>query len=216
VGVSEKTRQIIIAGVSHTGGGWGAKMTEDGVSATIAMNDGDTHNSPVELMETKYPLVVERYGLVPDSGGAGRWRGGLGCERVVRPLCELRLTSHIDRSQYAPWGLFGGGDALPNRLAVRRGGVVKDDFANAKVFTMPVRQGDAVLLRGGGGGGFGDPLDRPAEMVCEDVYQGYVSLEAARALYGVVIEPEDCTIDRTATEALRARLRRQAEAGSAA
>jgi N-methylhydantoinase B len=216
IGVSEKTRQIIIAGMSQSGGGWGAKMTEDGVSATIAMNDGDTHNSPVEMMETKYPLVVERYELVPDSGGAGRYRGGLGCERVVRPLTELRLTTHIDRSQCAPWGLFGGGDALANRLAIRRDGVVKDDYVNAKVFTLPLRIGDAVLLRGGGGGGFGDPLERPVEAVRQDVYQGYVSLAAARALYGVVIAPEGCVVDRAATAALRASLRRPADASPAA
>jgi N-methylhydantoinase B len=216
IGVSEKTRQIIIAGMSQSGGGWGAKMTEDGVSATIAMNDGDTHNSPVEMMETKYPLVVERYELVPDSGGAGRYRGGLGCERVVRPLIELGLTTHIDRSQCAPWGLFGGGEALANRLAIRRNGVVKDDFVNAKVFTLPLRRGDAVLLRGGGGGGYGDPLERPVEAVREDVYQGYVSLDAARRLYGVVIAADGCIVDAGATAALRASLRRADDASPAA
>ena len=85
--------------------------------------------------------------------------------------------------------------------------MVKDDFVNAKVFTLPLRSGDAVLLRGGGGGGFGDPLERPVEAVREDVYQGYVSLAAARALYGVVIDAEGCIVDRAATDALRASLR---------
>ena len=66
------------------GGGWGAKHSEDGVSGTVCINDGDTHNSPNEQVEAKFPMVVERYALVPDSGGAGRHRGGLGVERVVR------------------------------------------------------------------------------------------------------------------------------------
>jgi N-methylhydantoinase B len=216
VGVSEKTRRVIIAGISQTGGGWGAKRDEDGLSATIAMNDGDTHNSPVELLETKYPFIVERYELVPDSGGAGRYRGGLGCERVVRITTDLRLTTHIDRSQCAPWGLFGGLDALPNRIAIRRGGTLKDDFGNAKIYTLALKEGDAVVLRGGGGGGFGSPLDRPASRVGEDVRQGYVTPEAARALYGVVIDPATLALDAVATEALRASLRRGVAASSAA
>ena len=79
------------------GGGWGAKHDEDGMSATIAINDGDTHNGPSEQVEAKYPLLVERYALRPDSGGAGRYRGGLGTEQVVQALNEIRFTSQIDR-----------------------------------------------------------------------------------------------------------------------
>jgi N-methylhydantoinase B len=204
VGVSPKTKRLIIAGISQTGGGWGAKMHEDGVSATIAMNDGDTHNSPSEMIETKHPLVVESYGLVPDSGGAGLHRGGLGCERVVRLRDDLRLTTHIDRSRCAPWGLYGGGEAMANRIAIRRNGRLKDDFDNAKVFTLALAEGDAVVLRGGGGGGFGPPHERPPEFVREDVRQGYVSLAAARAQYGVVLDAATLAIDAAATKALRA------------
>jgi N-methylhydantoinase B len=207
VGVSPTTKRVIIAGISQTGGGWGAKMTEDGVSATIAMNDGDTHNSPVELLETKHPLVVESYALVPDSGGAGRYRGGLGCQRWVRLRADLRLTSHIDRARCAPWGLFGGLEALPNRIAIRQDGKVKDDFGNAKIYTLALKDGDAVMMRGGGGGGFGSPLERPAARVAEDVRQGYVSADAARAQYGVVLDGA-FAVDEAATETARATLRR--------
>jgi N-methylhydantoinase B len=216
IGFSEKTRRLIIAGISQTGGGWGAKRNEDGVSATIAMNDGDTHNTPSEMLEIKYPFVVERYELVPDSGGAGRMRGGLGCERVVRVTSELRLTSHIDRSLCAPWGLFGGLDALPNRIAIRRGQTLKEDFGNAKVYTLALAPGDAVVLRGGGGGGFGSPLERPVDKVREDVAQGYVSPAAARALYGVVIDPATGAVDEAATDALRSAMRKGTTASSAA
>jgi N-methylhydantoinase B len=205
IGFSEKTKRVIIAGISQTGGGWGAKRDEDGVSATIAMNDGDTHNSPVELMETKYPVVVESYALVPDSGGAGRRRGGLGCERVVRLATDLRLTTHIDRSRCAPWGLYGGQEAMANRIAVRREGRLKDDFGNAKVYTLALAPGDAVLLRGGGGGGFGDPLERPPALVAEDVRQGYVSETAARALYAASTRPAPRHSARACATAARGR-----------
>jgi N-methylhydantoinase B len=214
IGIDARRGRVILAGVSQTGGGWGAKQNEDGVSATIAMNDGDTHNSPVEMMETKHPIVVEHYRLVPDSGGAGRQRGGLGCERVVRLAADLRFTSHIDRSRCAPWGLFGGKDAMPNRIAIRRNGKFKDDFVNAKVYTMALQTGDAVMLRGGGGGGFGDPLERAPQRVAEDVRQGYVSEAAARELYGVVMAGEQA--DEAATAALRARMRNGGGAASAA
>jgi N-methylhydantoinase B len=195
--------QFIFAGLSHAGGGWGAKKTEDGVSATIAMNDGDTHNSPIELLEVKYPLFAERYELVPDSGGAGRFRGGLGVDREVQPLIELRLTSHIERSQCKPWGLFGGHDAMANALFIRKDGKDFGDLPNAKAFTMPLKLGDSVTIRGGGGGGYGDPIERDAAKVREDVYQGYVSQAAARDTYGVVIDPESFVVDINATEKLR-------------
>jgi N-methylhydantoinase B len=216
VGFAPKTRRLILAGISQTGGGWGAKQSEDGLSATIAMNDGDTHNSPVELLEAKHPLVVERYELVPDSGGAGRYRGGLGCEREVRITTDLSLTTHIDRSHCAPWGLFGGLEAMANRVAIRRGGKLKEDFGNAKVYTLALKAGDGVVMRGGGGGGFGSPLERPAARVRDDVYQGYVSPAAARELYGVVIDPATFALDEAATDALRASLRRADPASTAA
>jgi N-methylhydantoinase B len=203
--------QFIFAGVSHAGGGWGAKATEDGVSATIAMNDGDTHNSPIELLEVKYPLFAERYELVPDSGGAGRYRGGLGCDREVQPLIDLRLTSHIERSQCKPWGLFGGHEAMPNALFIRKDGKDMGDLPNAKAFTLPMTLGDSVTLRGGGGGGYGDPIERDVEKVREDVYQGYVTLNAAKTSYGVVIDPKSLAVDAKATEKLRGEMRAAAE-----
>ena len=86
------------------GGGWGAKHDSDGRNATIAMNDGDTHNGPSEQVEAKYPLLVERYALRPDSGGAGRFRGGLGCEQVVQARHDIRFSSQMDRVKCKPWG----------------------------------------------------------------------------------------------------------------
>ena len=111
----------------------GRQADEDGVSATVCINDGDTHNSPNEQVETKFPVVVERYALVPDSGGAGRHRGGLGVERVVRARTDMIFNSQIDRAHCKPWGSNGGREATGNEVALRIGGKWKTDFPNAKV-----------------------------------------------------------------------------------
>jgi N-methylhydantoinase B len=205
-GVSRKDGRFFIGSAGHTGGGWGAKMTEDGMCVTVAMNDGDTHTSPIEMVETKYPFLMEHYKLVTDSGGAGRYRGGLGAERIVRALQNINIDTTIDRARCAPWGLHGGLDGFANRVGLRLDGVVHDNLPNAKVLARPLKSGDAVIVRGGGGGGFGSPLERPAEKVRDDVVQGYVSAEAARALYGVVIDPHTLALDVPQTEALRSRM----------
>ncbi len=107
-GIDPKKREFFIGGFGPLGGGWGAKRSEDGVSATVCLNDGDTHNAPCEQVETKIPVVVESHALVPDTGGAGRNRGGLGVERVVRVLAPVIMNSRIDRVHCKPWGLEGG------------------------------------------------------------------------------------------------------------
>ena len=203
-GINPATEEFYIAFIGPTGGGWGAKRNEDGNSCTICLNDGDTHNSPAEQLEAKYPLLVERHMLRPDSGGAGRRRGGLGIENVIQARADLTLNAQIDRMHCAPWGLDGGLEAAGNEVSVRTDGVWKDDFPNAKVLTTRIRAGDAFAVRSGGGGGFGSPLERPADKVVDDVRQGYVSVVSAREHYGVVIDPETFEIDASATEQLRA------------
>jgi N-methylhydantoinase B len=94
------------------GGGWGAKSDEDGVNGTICMNDGDTHNSPTEQLEAKYPVLVESYKIRQDSAGAGEFRGGLGAEMVVQALSPFSVTTRIDRMHCKPWGLDGGGGGV--------------------------------------------------------------------------------------------------------
>ena len=211
-GISPRDRRLVIASISHVGGGWGAKMTEDGINCTIAMNDGDTHNGPVEMMETKYPFVIDRYSLVPDSGGAGRFRGGVGAERVVRPLVDLRVTTHMDRTRCAPWGLMGGGEGAANRVSLRLDGALNDDLPNAKVISRQLKPGDQLIARGGGGGGFGPAWERPVDKVREDVRQGYVTSGGARDRYGVAIDADTLAIDEEETARLRDRLGR-GEAG---
>ncbi len=108
------------------GGGWGAKHNEDGMSATIAINDGDTHNGPSEQLEAKFPLLVERYALRDGSGGAGKQRGGLGNEQRVRVLSDIMFNTQIERVDCRPWGLFGGLSALGNEVALQRNGAGRD------------------------------------------------------------------------------------------
>ena len=197
---------MIITSTGPIGGGWGAKLTEDGVSATVCINDGDTHNSPVELMETKYPIVYEKFGLVEDSGGAGRYRGGLGSESEVRLRKDLNLSTRIERMHCRPWGLEGGKDGYGNRVELNMVGVKNPEMANAKVFTAQLKAGDIFVVRGGGGGGFGPPWERPPEKVREDVRQGYVTLDSAKSNYGVVLDPDTLEIDHNSSETLRAQL----------
>jgi N-methylhydantoinase B len=203
-GINPKTSEFFIANFGPLGGGWGAKRSEDGISATVCINDGDTHNSPNEQAEAKFPLVVERYALVPDSGGAGRRRGGLGVERVVRARIPMTMNTQVERAHCRPWGLDLGLEGTGNQVALRQGGRWKTDFPNAKVLVATLKKDDAFLIRGGGGGGYGNPLKRAIDEVAEDVRQGYVSIKAAAEHYGVVIDPDTLAVDRVASERLRA------------
>ena len=201
-GISPADGRLFIVGIGPLGGGWGAKANEDGVSATVCINDGDTHNSPSEQLEAKYPVLVERYSLREDSAGAGRTRGGLGAEMVVQALSPFSLTTRIDRMHCKPWGLHGGGDAMGNGIGIRRKGVWEDTLPNAKIFGVRLGRGDAYMMQSGGGGGFGDPRLRDPERVAHDVREGYVSRERAEACYAVAVT-SDGTLDRERTASLR-------------
>ena len=203
-GFNPKSSELFIGTFGPLGGGWGAKKTEDGVSATVCMNDGDTHNGPNEQAEAKFPIMVERFELIPDSGGAGRHRGGLGIARTTRALTGVTVNTQSERSACPPWGLDGGGEATGNKVAFRVGNEWKSDFPNAKVLVAQLKPGDAFRISSGGGGGYGAPFERPVEDVREDVRQGYVSVKAAAELYGVVVDPETFALDQAATDKLRA------------
>src|SRR5262249_20087743 len=134
---------------------------------------------------------------------AGRHRGGLGIARTTRALTGITVNTQSDRAKCPPWGLDGGGDATGNKVEFRTGGEWQSDFPNAKVLVAVLKPGDAFKISSGGGGGYGDPTQRPAEDVAEDVRQGYVSVEAARDRYGVVVDPIPFSVDMAATEKLR-------------
>ncbi len=128
-GIDRRLRQFFIASTGPLGGGWGAKESEDGVSATVCINDGDTHNSPNEQTEAKFPLVVESCALIADSGGAGKTRGGLGVETVLRARSDIVFSTQVDRILCKPWGLAGGEEATGNEVALRIDGAWRDGLS---------------------------------------------------------------------------------------
>ena len=202
-GISRTDGRFFMAGAGPMGGGWGAKLTEDGMSATVCLNDGDTHNSPCEQMESKYPILFERHALRQDSCGAGRYRGGLGSEQVIRARSPVMVTVQIDRVHCRPWGLDGGLEGLGNEVALSIGSKTVDPLPSGKAFNQHLRDGDSFTMRAAGGGGFGSPLQREPDKVASDVAQGYVSHAAARDLYRVVLTDEGA-VDHEATKLLRA------------
>jgi len=202
-GVHPADGRFYIGSTGPLGGGWGGKQSEDGISATVCINDGDTHNGPSEQMESKYPVLVEKYALRPDSGGPGRYRGGLGAETIVRALAPLTVNTYIDRVNCQPWGLDGGEPGAGNEVGIRRRGEWQPDVENGKAISIRLAPGDAFMVRSGGGGGFGPATLRPAEQVADDVTEGYVSADVARNSYCVALDANG-QLDHAATTALRA------------
>ena len=212
-GLSPKDGRFYIASVGPLGGGWGAKSRQDGVSVTVCINDGDTHNSPCEQLEAKYPILVARYELRPDSGGPGQQRGGLGADIVIEALAPLTVSTTIERAHCRPWGLHGGREAAGNALSLRLNGNWNHDLPNAKVMTQRLGTGDAFMMRSGGGGGFGDPLRRNVDRVVGDLIEGYVSSRAAASEYGVVLDPQTGKLDAIRTAELRSATGREHDIG---
>ncbi|QKW33265.1 hydantoinase B/oxoprolinase family protein [Actinomadura sp. NAK00032] len=205
-GVDEATGRFFQFYGGPQGGGWGATSLADGQSATMCVNDGDTHNAPVEVVEAKYPMVtVEEYALVQDSGGAGAHRGGLGTRLRIRVHTAAKLDTWIERTSCAPWGLDGGHAAARNHVHVERAGGEVVAFPNGKVGALDLAAGDAHVIELGGGGGHGDPRQRPVEKVLADVRAGYVSAARAQTDYGVAVTGtgDDVTLDAAATARLR-------------
>ncbi|MGQ9602191.1 MAG: hydantoinase B/oxoprolinase family protein [Candidatus Bipolaricaulia bacterium] len=189
------------------GGGYGGKPFEDGESALFSMDLGDTYNVPAEVAEVRYPWRVERFELIQDSGGPGKFRGGLGVRRDYRIIGHRAgLTVTTDRVKYTPpWGLFGGKDGKPNITVVFRKDGQEERWR--KVSNLPLEPDEVVSFQTGGGGGYGSPLERDPQLVLEDVRNGYVSLAKAKEDYGVVIAGNELKVDLKATEALRRKMR---------
>jgi N-methylhydantoinase B len=190
-------------------GGWGAAVGRDGESALIFAVAGDTRNVPAEVLETRFPVLLEAYGLRTDSGGPGRWRGGLGVIRQYRTRTDhVTMTSIMDRRLCPPWGLFGGGPAKHCQVALNPGTAYAEVVQ--KETRRPVSSEDVIRIETGGGGGWGDPFERDADAVRDDVTRGYVSVEAARDHYGVVVG-HDLRVNHQATNRQRAEQRLRAD-----
>ncbi|MFQ5522749.1 MAG: hydantoinase B/oxoprolinase family protein [Acidimicrobiia bacterium] len=180
-------------------GGTGARATQDGCEAMASAFNAS--NIPVEAQEAVQPIVVEHFGLIPNSGGPGRFRGGCGVRRDMRILGEeVKFTNLSERQKFAPFGLFGGESGALGATVIN-----PDEPSERKVegkASLDLEYGDVVSFRLCGGGGYGDPTTRDPQAVARDVRLGLVSPEAAREHYAVVIA-NDGTVDGEATALLR-------------
>ena len=163
-------------------GGFGARPTKDGVNGMSA-GISNTMNTPIEILEMSFPVRIERYEIVPDSGGAGRRRGGCGVERVWRILGNpSQVSVCLERTRSAPFGLAGGGAGGAGRIAVIGPDSAERELCSKGSFTAP--PGAQIHLRAPGSGGFGAPAERDRAQLRDDVINGYVSPESAVADYG--------------------------------
>jgi N-methylhydantoinase B len=203
-GLHPKTKRRFVV-QSIEGGGWGGRPTEDGESATVSVCQGDVRNASIEGIELKCPVVVESRALRTDSGGGGKHRGGLGLDTCVRNLVEGRWNfDHPRREQCPPWGLWNGKPGTHGDFLLRLPG--ENDFRSMEAPHYPVPVQSEVIVRTGGGGGWGDPLERDPASVRTDVIEELVSRHAAEELYGVVLR-DDLTLNEEQTERRRNALR---------
>jgi len=186
--------------------GFGARTFADGIDAVYYVAQ---ENYPVEFAEMEFGVEIERFGIHEDSGGPGRWRGGCGIVRDVRVLAdEAVLGIRLDNCRQPAFGVNGGLSGAPGRILVNPGTPGERDLATMSDGNR-LKKGDLLRIITPGGGGWGCPLDRPADQVLADALDGFVSPEAARAAYGVVIAGE--AVDEQATARLRAAMPRPRE-----
>jgi N-methylhydantoinase B len=169
-----------------------------------SLNHGDSKILPAEVIEATDPILIEEETLAPDSGGAGKFRGGLGTTRTFRVLQDGIGAFSMHRATCPPWGLFGGEPGRPDMFHFEIPG--RAPFSEPKLENVPLPTGSIVRMETAGGGGWGSALERDPALVALDVRRGYVSAAAAREQYGVILtaagEP-----DAAATAALRAQRR---------
>jgi N-methylhydantoinase B len=213
---------------TNAGVGWGARRDQDGINTTQHISMCTVKNIPIEVVESRLPVMVDRAGFRQDSGGPGRFRGGLGSVRDYRFLGPFGALTIVKKSRTEGWGLDGGRSG-PRNLSIlipdtgrpdwqahwQRDIIVYADNGNlyddkpadqiyCGMFRGEFGSGDVISYLAAGGGGYGNPFEREAERVRDDVIDGYVSREAATRDYGVVLT-DALEIDREATEALRKR-----------
>lgn len=181
-GVDPRVNREFVS-LEATVGGWGAWSGSDGESALINNVNGSLKDIPIEVVETRYPWRINEYRVRPDSGGAGRWRGGNGVVREYEAQADMSVSLWFERSRQPAWGLFGGQDAIGPDVVVNPGR--PDERRLLKANGMAIRAGDVIRCATGGGGGYGDPVERTAADVQADVADRFVSVEMAQARYGV-------------------------------
>jgi N-methylhydantoinase B len=184
------------------GGGYGARPTKDGPDG-IQVHMTNTSNLPAECLEDEYPLLMERYELIEGSGGAGKYRGGMGIRRQIRLLDESGwLTSKGDRIRFAPWGLAGGREGRKGSLIINPN-TEREERLWSKNWYKPLGKDDVVMIETPGAGGYGDPCHRDPAMVVHDLMEQKIEPEEALEVYRVAWDPETRKIDPAATASLR-------------
>jgi N-methylhydantoinase B len=207
-GLTADRRPFVI--VDMITGAWGGRPDKDGMEA-VTNPSQNMSNTPVEVLEAQHPIRIDEYGFVPDSAGAGTWRGGLGLRRRYTLLNEeATLQLRSDRMRFLPYGLAGGRPARGTRNVLNPD--TEPRVMPAK-FALTLRRGDVIQHDQPGGGGFGDPFARDPLRVAEDVRNEKISLDYACREHGVVIDPATGEVDEAATRAVRGARSRPAIAG---
>lgn len=183
--------------VETYGAGRGAKYNDDGADAHQT-HMTNTENAPVEVIELEHPLKVDKYQLVTDSCGAGKYRGGVALEKEITIQTEMDITASPLRTKVPPYGLYGGSAGAPDYCAIE----MPDGTCPTNATDVP--KGTKVIIRTSGGGGWGNPLERDFAAIEKDVLDGYVSDKAAKEIYKVVIDPATHKVDEAKTKELRA------------
>lgn len=184
-------------GFQYEGVGWGARYRKDGNNALGAVCACRACMTSIEVMETRYPIMVKMHRLSQDSGGAGRTRGGLSCERIYQFLApETTISVFADRAKIKPFGLAGGKGGGNSGVYYKKAS--DENFQNiqqvfglkspVKFAGLTVKKGDELKIIAPGAGGYGDPHERDSSLVLEDVKKGFISLESAKRDYGVNIK----------------------------
>jgi len=185
-------------------GGWGASMHEDGTGPWRSLVHGDMFDTPAEMLEACYPLRLVSSQLRTDSGGAGKFRGGLGAIKRFNVLAPCSVTVYFERTKCLPWGLKGGMEAKAGYVEIHHEGQAPRRILKGEAF---LELGDQVHIVCGGGGGFGPPYERDVKRVQVDLANGYISRESGLADYGVVINDRFEVLEAE-TAAKRANIRR--------
>ena len=183
-------------------GAWGARPDKDGMEAVTNASQ-NMSNTPVEVLESQHPIRIDEYGFVPDSCGAGKWRGGLGLRRRYTLLNdEATLQLRSDRVKFLPYGLDGGKPARGTRNVLNPAADAREMPAK---FATVLTRGDVIQHDQPGGGGFGDPFTRDPARVAADVRDEKITIEFARREHGVVIDPSTLEVDGEGTARARRR-----------
>ena len=183
-------------------GGWGANYRDDGESAIIHSAAGYFLNMPVETFESKYPVLVRQMRLGKNSGGAGKYRGGLNVEKEYEMLTDGKITLHFDRAVTPQWGLFGASDGAKPNVTIYDAETGKT-AEYLKVEQLSAKKGSRIFAETGGGGGYGNPKERDPERVRQDFLNGYIDREQAEGVYGVYLDETGSSVDAVRTAELR-------------